>query len=189
MEAKALYCFQVTMPDKYIALNSMVSLNLTKLNQNSVLHPFDQDTKCNTAYFLNGDSMLQVRHALLWIRITTHVGFPETLAPDEGPQFCSDEWYNLTHNADIFLHFSEVEAHNAIGSRERYHSFLCWVFHKFQWSTSGLPDEIALALAMKTCNSTAGPNSLLPTLLVFGVSSEFRSVRRGIQATLAVWMS
>ena len=51
---------------------------------------------------------------------------------------------------------------------ERYHSPLHRIYYII---TAELPDiskDIALQIAFKAINNSAGPNSLIPTLLVFG---------------------
>jgi hypothetical protein len=62
-----------------------------------------------------------------------------------------------------------VEAHNSISIVERYHSP---IRHAYQIITTEIPDidrDMALQMAFKAINDTAGPNGLVPTLLVFGV--------------------
>lgn len=146
-----------------------LSFDLMKLNQRSVLHALDRDTKFSAACFLNDESTFQARQAFLCIWVTTYVGFPEILALDQDAQFCSDEQCSLAQGSGISLHHSGVERHNAIGNGERYHSYLRRVFHKVQSNTPNLSDEIALTLAVKACNDTAGPKGLVPTLLLFSV--------------------
>jgi hypothetical protein len=51
---------------------------------------------------------------------------------------------------------------------KRYYSPLCRIYHII---TAELPDiskDIALQMAFKAINNFIGPNSLIPTLLVFG---------------------
>ena len=50
---------------------------------------------------------------------------------------------------------------------KRYYSPLCYIYHII---TAELPDiskDIALQIAFKAINNFTGPNSLIPTLLVF----------------------
>jgi hypothetical protein len=62
-----------------------------------------------------------------------------------------------------------VEAHHSIGKIERYHGP---IRRAFEIITADLGNDVtpdnALQMAVKAINDTAGPNGLVPTLLVFG---------------------
>lgn len=66
-EADAPYWFQVTVLNEKIVFSRTVFLCLMKLNDKTVLHTVDQNTKFNAAYFLNGESTAQVWRAFLFI--------------------------------------------------------------------------------------------------------------------------
>ncbi|KDN64951.1 putative conserved hypothetical protein [Colletotrichum sublineola] len=59
-----------------------------------------------------------------------------------------------------------IEAHNSIGKVERYHSPLRRAYKILR--DEGIAAEVALQLAVKAINDTAGPDGFVPTLLVFG---------------------
>ena len=63
-----------------------------------------------------------------------------------------------------------VEAHWSIGTVEKYHSVLRRAYKIIvdDLQGCGLSKEIILQMAVKAINDTAGPNGLVPTLLVFG---------------------
>ena len=61
-----------------------------------------------------------------------------------------------------------VEAHNSIGMVERYHSPLRRVYQIIVVELPGIDRDVALQMAFKALNDTAGPDGLVPTLLVFG---------------------
>jgi len=63
-----------------------------------------------------------------------------------------------------------VEAHNSIGKVERYHAPLRHSYEIFKSELQGekLDKETILQMAVKAVNDTAGPNGLVPILLVFG---------------------
>jgi hypothetical protein len=63
-----------------------------------------------------------------------------------------------------------VEAYNSVSKIKRYHSFLrqaykiiCDKLRDTKTST-----EVSLQIAIKTINDSAGPDGIIPTLLVFG---------------------
>jgi hypothetical protein len=61
-----------------------------------------------------------------------------------------------------------IEAHNNIGKIERYHGPLRRSFDFIMKEVLGIFKAIALQMALKCCNDSAGPNGLVPTLLVYG---------------------
>jgi hypothetical protein len=63
-----------------------------------------------------------------------------------------------------------VEAHNSIGKVERYYTLLQRVYKiiRTELKEEGINDEVCLQIAIKAINDIAGPNSLVPILLVFG---------------------
>jgi hypothetical protein len=60
-----------------------------------------------------------------------------------------------------------VEAHWSIGLVERAHAILRHAYQIIQEECSA-PKDVALQMAVKAINDTAGPGGLIPTLLVFG---------------------
>ena len=65
-----------------------------------------------------------------------------------------------------------MEAHNTIGIVEKYHLPLRRAYHviveELKNVEIGVTKEMALHMAVKAINDTAGPNGLVPKLLVFG---------------------
>ena len=66
-----------------------------------------------------------------------------------------------------------VEAHQSVGLVERYHVPLKRAYEIIIKELKGLilDKNILLQMAVKAVNDTAGPNGLVPTLLVFGAYS------------------
>ena len=61
-----------------------------------------------------------------------------------------------------------VEAHWSIRKVERYHIVLRRAYQIVSKELPDLDKEMALQMAVKAVNDTAGPNRLIPILLVFG---------------------
>jgi hypothetical protein len=63
-----------------------------------------------------------------------------------------------------------VEAHNSVGLVERYHAPLRRAYEIIQdkLKDERIDKEMVLQIAVKAVNNLAGPNRLVPTLLVFG---------------------
>lgn len=161
--------FRVSMPADECVFNRMVSLDIMSLESSSVLHVVDRDTRFSAACFLPGESANQVWRCFLNIWVSTYIGFPDCVQVDQGPQFKSHEFRSMLSSAGILVQPSGVESHNALGNGERYHAYLRQVFKKIRDEVTSLDKHDTLRLAIKAVNDTAGPNGLVPTLLVFGV--------------------
>ena len=61
-----------------------------------------------------------------------------------------------------------VEAHWSIGLVERYHQPLRRAYEIIKTESPDTPREMTLQIVVKAVNDTAGPDGLVPTLLVFG---------------------
>lgn len=139
------------------------------LDGKPVLHVVDRDTKFGAACFLENETTSGTWEAFLYIWVAPYIGFPDMIAVDQGPQFISAEWRNLTQAAGIKVKQSGIEHHNAIGTGERYHAYLRRIYNKVRMESPSLSSRMALSLSVKATNDTAGPSGLVPSLLVFGV--------------------
>lgn len=61
-----------------------------------------------------------------------------------------------------------VEAHHSIGLVERYDGPLCRIYSIITAELPEIKPELALQISFKALNDLAGPDGLVPTLLVFG---------------------
>jgi len=61
-----------------------------------------------------------------------------------------------------------VKAHNSVRKVERYHTLLRRVYKIISLELNGASEELVLQMAVKAVNDSAGPDGLVPTLLVFG---------------------
>jgi hypothetical protein len=63
-----------------------------------------------------------------------------------------------------------VEAHNSVGQVERYYAPLRRAYEIIQdeLENKHIDKEIMLQMAVKAINDSAGPDGIVPTLLVFG---------------------
>lgn len=100
--------------------------------------------------------------------MTPWLGYPETLAYDQGPQFSSSIWKTLLSRHGTTPQPLGVKSHNALDVDKRYHSFLQRIYSKIREDNQELDREHALSLATKVVSDTAGLQRLVPTLLVFG---------------------
>jgi hypothetical protein len=64
-----------------------------------------------------------------------------------------------------------IKAHYSIGIVERYYAPLCQAFEIITKELPCVLKQFVLQIAVKAVNDTAGPNGLVPTLLVFSTYS------------------
>ena len=60
-----------------------------------------------------------------------------------------------------------VKAYNLVGIIERYYSPLHRIYHIIITELLDISKDIALQIAFKAINDSTGPDSLIPTLLIF----------------------
>ena len=82
--------------------------------------------------------------------------------------FISKDFKHLAIIMGITTKTVPVEAHWSIGKVERYHAVLRRAYQIVSEELPDLDKEMVLQMAVKAVNDTAGPNGLVPTLLVFG---------------------
>lgn len=68
----------------------------------------------------------------------------------------------------VILKAVPVEAHQSIGVVERYHGPIRRAYHIITAEIKDIDKDMALQMAFKAINDSAGPDGLIPTLLVFG---------------------
>ena len=103
---------------------------------------------------------------MCWIDI--YLGPLDLITSDAGKNFVSKEFKEYINTMGIHIKAVPVEAHNSIGMMERYHSLLRQVYQIIVVELPEIDRDVALQMAFKALNDTAGPDSLVPTLLVFG---------------------
>ena len=104
---------------------------------------------------------------MLWI--DTYQGPPDIITHDAGTNFASVEFRAEAKIMGVTCKQVPTEAHWSIGKTERYHAPLrrAWDI-LYGELASTMSDEAVLQMAVKAVNDTAGPDGLVPTLLVFG---------------------
>ena len=61
-----------------------------------------------------------------------------------------------------------IKAYNSIRKVERYYALLRRVYKIISLELEDASEELTLQMAIKAVNDSAGPDRLVPTLLVFG---------------------
>jgi hypothetical protein len=79
----------------------------------------------------------------------------------------SKEFAQLTNTMGTKVKIVPIEAHHSIGIVERYYSLIQRAYLIIIAKVKGITKEIALQMAFKALNDTAGISSIVPTLLVY----------------------
>src|SRR5271155_1799902 len=133
-----------------------------------LLHIVDEGTRFQAGRWLQNISAKHTWDVLRMCWIDTYLGPPDLITHDAGKNFISKEFKQYASTMGINTKGVPVEAHNSIGMVERYHGPLR---RAYQIITVEIPDinkDMALQMAFRAINDTAGPDGLVPTLLVFG---------------------
>ncbi|KAJ5900234.1 uncharacterized protein N7473_004304 [Penicillium subrubescens] len=103
------------------------------------------------------------------LQIDTYQGPPDYVVHDTGKNFTSTEFKQLALSMSIKVKEVPVEAHNSVGKVERYHTLLRRAYEilRDKLKDKNIDKEIILQMAVKAVNDSAGPDRIIPTLLVF----------------------
>ncbi len=160
--------FKFSLKDDY-DFNYSVIIDVLYLNNKPVLQVVDAATSFQAAKFLKDMSARNAWDTLRLCWIDVYLGPPDQVVHDAGKNFSSAEFRHNAKSMAIDVKEVPVEAHHSVGKVERYHAPLRRAFkiisNELNDKTS---DEIILQMAVKAINDSAGPNGLIPTLLVFG---------------------
>jgi hypothetical protein len=97
-----------------------------------------------------------------------YLGPPDQLVADAGKQFTSKEFAQHVNSMGIKVKIVPVEAYNLIGIVERYHSPVRRAYSIISTEIQDIGNDMALQITFKAVNDIAGPDGLVPTLLVYG---------------------
>jgi hypothetical protein len=168
LNTKAPGRFKFSLKDD-IDFNYEIIIDIMYLDGRPVLHIVDAATAFQAARFLRKDvSTKSVWEALRLCWIDVYLGPPDIIITDAGKQLTSTEFNQNARAISIEVREVPVEAHHSIGKVERYHVPIRRAFNILKEELPDASTEGILQMAVKAVNDTAGPNGLVPTLLVFG---------------------
>ena len=101
-------------------------------------------------------------------QINTYLGPPDQIIADAGKQFTTKEFAQLANTIGTKVKIVPIEAHNSVGIVERYHGLVRRTYLIIVAEIKGISKEIALQIAFKALNDTAGISRIVLTLLVYG---------------------
>ena len=164
--------FKFTLRDD-TTFNYSIIVDIMYIDGNPVLHVIDEATRFQAARWLQNISAKHTWDSLRLCWIDVYLGPPDYLHHDAGTNFVSKEFRQFALSMVITTKAVPVEAHWSIGIVERYHAMLrrAYLIIKEELCNingTGINKDIGLQMAVKAVNDTAGPDGLVPTLLVFG---------------------
>lgn len=159
--------FKFTLKDDQ-DFNYELIVDVMYLSGKPVLHVVDAATSFQAARFLRILSAKDTWEALRATWIDTYLGPPDYVVHDAGTNFASAEFQAEAKLMGITCKQIPVEAHWSIGKVERYHGPVRRAFNILHAKLGDdYSQDTILQMAVKAVNDTAGPNRLVPTLLVF----------------------
>ena len=90
------------------------------------------------------------------------------IAHNTEKNFISKKFKQYTVNIGTTTKSIPVKAHNLISMVEHYYGPLQHIYHIITSEILGIDKDMALQMAFKAINDSAGPDGLIPMLLVFG---------------------
>jgi hypothetical protein len=151
-----------------VNFNYSIIVDIFYISGKPVLHVVDEGTRYQAGQWLQNISATHTWDTLRKCWIDTYLGPPDQLVADSGKQFTSKEFAQHANTMGIKVKIVPVEAHNSIGIVERYHGPIRRAYLIITTEIQGIDKDMALQMAFKAINDTAGPDGLVPTLLVYG---------------------
>jgi hypothetical protein len=151
-----------------VDFNYCIIVDIMYIDGAPVLHIVDKGTRFQAGRWFSNISAKHTWDTLRACWIDTYLGPPDMITYDAGKNFISKEFKQYAMTLDTTTKGVPVEAHNSIGMVERYHGPLRRVYRIISVELPDLSKDMALQMAFKAINDSAGPGGLVSTLLVFG---------------------
>lgn len=100
------------------------------LENATIFHIVDEDTKFSAASFLAKEIADETWNGLMRIWLCVHTGFLDVIAIDQIPQCTSQRWKTLLVLEGIKQNISGVKIHNALRVGERYYAYLRGIYRE-----------------------------------------------------------
>jgi hypothetical protein len=148
--------------------NYRLMVDIMYIDGKSILHAVDEATFFQAARFLTNLQAKTTWDTLRAIWVNTYAGPSNVIVTNAGKSFIRAEFVANARIMVIEIEEVLIEAHNSIGKIERYHGPLKRAFEVISADLGNAitPDHV-LQIAVKAVNDTAGPDGLVPTLLMF----------------------
>jgi hypothetical protein len=173
MHGKSPGRFKFTLRDN-VDFNHSVYIDVMYIDNQPLLHVVDEGTRFQAAHWLRNMTAQHTWDILRRCWIDVYIGPPDLIIHDAGTNFASHEFQQYSASMAIKTKSVPVEAHQSMGIVERYHAPLRRAYQiiteemKENDNGKGITKDMILQMAIKAINDTAGPDGIVPTLLVFG---------------------
>jgi hypothetical protein len=164
--------FKFTLRSDSVAFNHTIYADVLYIDNSPVLHVVDEATRFQAARWLDNMTAQHTWDVLRTCWIDTYLGPPDLIVHDAGTNFTAQEFKQNAHVLHIRTKVVPTEAAQSMGIVERYHHPLRRAYNvisdELNLSINTVNKSLILQMAVKAINDTAGPDGLVPTLLVFG---------------------
>jgi hypothetical protein len=151
-----------------VQFNYCIIVDIFYIEGKPVLHVVDEATRYQAGRWLLNISAKHTWDAIRACWIDTYLGPPDMITTDSGKNFASKEFNQLASTVGTKVKIVPVEAHNSVGIVERYHGLIRRAYTIISIELRDIDKDMALQMAFKAINDLAGPDGLVPTLLVYG---------------------
>jgi Reverse transcriptase (RNA-dependent DNA polymerase) len=164
--------FKFTLRSDNVEFNHTIYVDVMYINNSPILHVVDEATRFQATRWLDNMSAQHTWDMLRACWIDTYLGPPDLIVHDAGTNFTAQEFKQNAHILHIRTKAVPTEAAQSMGIVERYHAPLRRAYEvisdELQLPSNMVNKSLMLQMATKAVNDTAGPDGLVPTLLVFG---------------------
>jgi hypothetical protein len=156
--------------DEDPVFNYCILVDVMYIDGDPLLHIIDEATRYQAARWLQNLSAKHTWDTLRNCWVDTYLGPPDYITHDAGTNFASKEFRQYAASMGITARSVPVEAHWSVGMIERAHPVLRRAYEIIteELKNETISKHFILQMAVKAVNDTAGPDGLVPTLLVFG---------------------
>jgi hypothetical protein len=156
--------------DEDPVFNYCILVDVMYIDGDPLLHIIDEATRYQAARWLRNLSAKHTWDTLRNCWVDTYLGPPDYITHDAGTNFASKEFRQYAASMGITARSVPVEAHWSVGMIERAHPVLRRAYEIIteELKNETISKHFILQMAVKAVNDTAGPDGLVPTLLVFG---------------------
>jgi hypothetical protein len=151
-----------------VSFNYSILIDTFWIDSKPVLHVIDEATRYQAGRWLRDGTSKTIWDTLRLCWIDTYLGPPDQITADADKNYAGDEFKQLANSVGTRVKIVPVEAHHSIGLVERYHGPIRRAYETITAEIRDIDNDMALQMAFKAVNDTAGPNGLIPTLLVYG---------------------
>ena len=151
-----------------VNFNYSIIVDVFYIEGKPVLHIVDEGTRYQAGRWLQNLTAKHTWDTLRMCWIDTYLGPPDQITTDAGKNFASEEFDQYAQTVDTRVNIVPVEAHNSVGIVERYHALVRRAYSIISAEIPDIDKDMALQMAFEAVNDSAGPDGLVPTLLVYG---------------------